>query len=483
MRIAAINLVMLGLLGACTTIPVDERAAIRQEINQKVDETLTALVNLDPAFQASIDESVGYFVSNVSATKIPVVGGGYGIGVLYDKKEGSRTYMNVSRFDFGAGLGATKFRVLILFDDLDVMERFRMGTWSAGFGAESNVGTRNAGVYSSVGDGYSIHFSSEAGASAVLTARVIRLSVNHDLTASGVSDLSVPNIGFVAVDDQGSDAPREWNHKLPFFAQKVIDEGYNLPLPYGVGFAYANVAQDMLLDELQVGINGTEKEPFEFVSFNNASAENDTIQFKADAWVFPFMNVFAIVGSVDGKAPMDVVLDGNGMLDQLGTDCSGVVTPPLCDVFQDTTITLPIVAPFAGNTYGLGTVLAGGWNNWFVTIPISVTYADMDGTETEGTALTVTPRFGRVLNMGRNGNLALFIGGNYLETDLTVTGQVSTPEGNLIIDYTIEQSNSDRWNALLGFNWDINRHLSWSAEYDGFVGSREAFISTIAWKF
>jgi hypothetical protein len=207
------------------------------------------------------------------------------------------------------------------------------------------------------------------------------------------------------------------------------------------------------------------------------------VQFKADAWLFPFMNVFALLGKIEGEAPMDIYLDGNGMLDQLGTDCSGIVTPPLCNLLGDQTFLLSIVSPFSGNTYGIGTVLAGGWNNWFVTIPITVTYADMDGTETEGTVLTVTPRFGRVINLGRKGNLALFAGGNYLESDLTVTGQVSTPDGQLVIDYTIDQSNTDRWNALLGFNWDINRRFSWSAEYDGFVGSRDAFITSVSWKF
>lgn len=136
-----------------------------------------------------------------------------------------------------------------------------------------------------------------------------------------------------------------------------------------------------------------------------------------------------------------------GILDELGTDCSGIITPPQCNLLQDRIIELNIVAPFSGNTYGLGTILAGGWNNWFVTVPMIITYADMDGTETEGTALTVTPRVGRVINMGRNGNLALFVGGNYLETDLTVTGQVGIDD-LLTIDYTIEQSNSDRFVSI-----------------------------------
>ena len=59
----------------------------------------------------------------------------------------------------------------------------------------------------------------------------------------------------------------------------------------------------------------------------------------------------------------------------------------------------------------------------------------------------------------------------------------ATPDGLLEIDYIIDQKNKDSWNALLGFNWDINKRLSWSLEYDGFIGSRDAFITSFSWKY
>ncbi len=474
---------VLFFLSACTAIPVDERAGIRDEINSGVDETLANMVDADPEFQKRIDVSVGYFVSRFSATKIPIVGAGYGIGVLYDKENDSQTYMNVTRTDIGAGLGSGKFRAIILFENSETLEEFRGGVWKFGVGADSAVSTSATGRSATSGDGYSVYFMSDSGATLTMSVRLVKLAVNDDLTDTGVSEMGIPNTGFTSVGDQDEHAPRVWNYNLPFMAQDVIDEGYDLPLPYGVGVVYANVVQDMLLTELQVGINGAEQEPFNFVSFDNAQAENDTLQLKFDTWVFPFMNVYAILGIIDGKAPVDVVLDGNESLDHLGIDCSAPgPTNPLCNRLQDQQVTLSIVAPFSGNTYGLGMTLAGGWNNWFVAIPIVVTYADMDGTSTDGTATTVTPRFGRAFNMGRKGNLSLFAGGNYLEADLTVEGQVSTPDGLLTIDYTVEQQNTDRWNALLGFNWDINKHLSWAAEYNGFTGSREAFITSVVWR-
>lgn len=474
---------VIFLLNACTTIPVDERAAIRDDINDGVDQTLASMVDADPEFQKRVDASVGYFVSRFSATKIPLVGAGYGIGILHDKESGSQTYMNVTRTDIGAGLGSGKFRAIILFEDSETLEEFRSGVWKFGVGADSVVSTSIAGTSATSGDGYSVYFMSDSGVALTMSVRLVKLAVNDDLTDTGVSEVGIPNTGFTSVDNQGDEAPRVWNYSLPFMAQAVIDEGYDLPLPYGVGVTYANVTQDMFLNGLQVGINGADKEPFDFVSFDNAQAKNDTLQLKFDTWLFPFMNVFALLGKIDGEAPLDVILDGNESLEHLGIDCSAPgPTPPLCNRLQDQEVTLSIVAPFSGNTYGLGMTLAGGWSNWFVAIPVALTYADMDGTQTDGTALSVTPRFGRAFNLGRKGNLSIFAGGNYLEADLTVDGQVSTPDGLLTIDYTVEQQNADRWNTLLGFNWDFNKHISLAAEYNGFTGSREAFITSIVWR-
>jgi hypothetical protein len=473
----------IGLLGACTTIPVGERAGLRQEINNKSDDTIMALVAQEPEQQRLVDSAVGYFSGSVSAVKGPVVGIGSGVGVLYDKKAGTRTYMNIKRFDFGVGLGAGNYRVLVLLQNRDVLEEFRSGVWKSAVGAESASGSEIAAAATDVEEDVSVHLISESGAVLTVSARVIRLSVNDDLTDTGVSEVSIPGTGFTVVDEQGADAPRVWDHKLPFFAQKVIDRGFDLPLPYGIGLTYVNIDQEMLLGALEVGINGREKEPFTFVSFDNASAQNQAVQLKLDAWLFPFMNVFGLLGKIDGEAPLDVVIDGNGMLAHLGISCTGPLPNPLCATLENQTATLDITAKFRGTSYGIGTVLAGAKNNWFVTVPLSFVYADMEGKGTDGISITVTPRVGRLINLGPNGNLALYTGGNYLQTELTVTGTVVTPNGGLVLDYTIEQKNRDSWNVVLGGNWDINKRWSWSAEYNGFVGSREAFITSVVRRF
>lgn len=474
----------LSLLGACTTIPVDERNQIRKEVNQAAVTTLAQMVADDPEIQNALDQAIGYAVASVSATKIPIVGGGYGLALLHDTENDTRTYINVSRIDLGAGIGAGRFRVLIIFKSREVMDSFRDGAWHTTTGAASVLNSETGSRFVSVGDGYTVHYATDKGVALAATARMVKTSVNEDLTNTGLSEVSFPNTGFKSVGEQGEDAPRVWEHKLPFFAQNVIDKGYDLPLPYGVGFTYANVDQLQLLDELQVGINGSEIIPYDFVSFENARSFSNSYSLKADAWILPFMNVYAMIGKLDGHAEIDIDLDGNGMLEHLDIKCEGFPPSPLCPLLEDKTFTLPLInANFDGTTYGFGTTFAAGWKGWFVALPFNFTYADMTDSETDGISYTVTPRFGKTLNLGRNGNLSLFVGGNYLNSDLTIDGTAETPDDLLTFDYIIDQQNKDKWNALIGFNWDINRRLSWSAEYNGFIGSRDAFITSVSWNF
>ena len=475
-------LMVVLLTGCATQIPRSERESVRQQIDSVAHETIDVLLAENPELESELEASSGYLAARLSATKIPVIGAGYGLGVLVDGDDGSRTYLNISGFDLGVGLGQANVRALVLVDDDETLESFRSGKWvsSAGsFSVSAEPGTSAVRT----GDAIKTYYLGESGAALAVTSRVVKLSVNEDLTDTGLSDISIPSIGS---DGEGSaqDAPRRWDRKLPFLAQRVIDLGYDLPLPFGVSLIYGNVEQDMLLDSLSVGLNGSDKQPFEFVSFENAVAKNDTVQLKLDAWLFPFMNVFGLVGKIDGEAPVDVLLDGNGMLDILGITCPS--PDPLCPFLTDRVITLPITAPFSGNTYGLGTVLAGGWNNWFVALPVSATYADMDTTETEGLAITATPRFGRLFNSERNGSFALFAGGNYLHAELDVSGTVFLPVpggDDLRVDYDIKQKNKDNWNLVVGGNWDITRRWSVALEYNGFIGSREALFGSASFRF
>jgi lipid-binding SYLF domain-containing protein len=478
------SLIVLLALQACTSIPVEQRSDKRAQLDKEAQETIARMVEQDPDIQQELDDAAGYFVSRISAANVAIIGGGQGIGVLVDNRSGDRTYLNVKRFDLGAGLGVRYYRVLLLIKNQEKLEDMRTGWTRRGVAGDLAAGSKGSQSTTQAGEGLSVHILSESGASIAATARMVRLSVNQDLTDTGLSEISIPNIGFGIEDGRTEPEKRWWDHKMPFMAQKVIDKGYDLPLPYGLKLIYVNVDQAQLLDNLYVGFNGSEQELLDdWVAFENARSKNDTVQAVFDTWVLPFMNVFGILGKIDGNAPMDVIVEGNGFLDQLGIDCSKPGNIVACNLLQDKEFTLPIDAAFEGNNYGIGINLAGGWNGYFVTIPITYVYADLEGKDTDGAVISASPRAGKIFNLKGKGNLALYIGGSYLDSELTVDGSVTVPGTDISLEYTIDQDNKDKWTAIVGANWDINRNWSLQAEYNGFVGSRETWMGSITWRF
>jgi hypothetical protein len=473
----------LALLGACTSIPVDKREDLRAEINRDAEETIALLMEQDPEFAEELEESAGYLTSRISSATVAVVGGARGIGVLVNKHTGDRTYLNFKRTDLGAGLGLMKFRFLVLAEDAEALENIPSQKYLGSLAADMSAGEKGTrSGYNSAG--YRIFTVSESGASVAATARLTKVSVNTDLTDTGISEVSIPNIRFETEDGREQIEQRTWDHKLPFMAQKVIDLGYDLPLPYGLKVLYSDIEQDQVLEGLQVGFSGGEKEPFEWVAFENAISFSETWQAIGDVWVLPFMNLFAFVGDVKGDVTLDVFLEGNGLLEQKGIDCSRPGNLVICRALQDQIIKLPIESVFSGTNYGAGFNLAGGWKGFFFTLPVSFSWVNMDTTEVEGGAIiSASPRAGHIFKMGNYGNLGLFVGAGYLDSDLTAYGSIAVPETDVTIDYTVEQSNTDKWNGIIGANWDITRRWSVMVEYNGFFGSRDSVFAAVGWRF
>ena len=111
------TILCLALLTACTAIPVEERASRRAEIDRQSEETIAMLTEKDPEFAEALEQSASYFTSRIASATLAVVGGGKGIGVLVDNQTGDRIYMDVKRLEFGAGLGARGYRLLLLAEN------------------------------------------------------------------------------------------------------------------------------------------------------------------------------------------------------------------------------------------------------------------------------------------------------------------------------------------------------------------------------
>lgn len=143
---------------------------------------------------------------------------------------------------------------------------------------------------------------------------------------------------------------------------------------------------------------------------------------------------------------------------------------------------------YEGTNFSLGITAAMGWDRFFLAIPATYVWTDVDIIDQTVTALNITPRIGMTGDMGNRGTVAVFLGATYMRTEVDIADQIvlDTPGGpagdTTLLSYEISQSNKDRWNYLLGFNWEMNRNWSVMLEA-GFGGSRENLIAGAAYRF
>jgi len=169
------ELFLAGALAACSSTPTGDPVTY-EELDAMGDATIARLLELQPDVREAIDASKGYLVLDMTMTKIPGVGGGGGLGVVVDKRDGSHSYIKVSQFEVGGGVGVRKFKVVVLFEDAALIDRVTAGSWYYNAGAEAGAGEQSAGTSAGerVGKGYRAYRLSEGSLVVAVTVRAAR---------------------------------------------------------------------------------------------------------------------------------------------------------------------------------------------------------------------------------------------------------------------------------------------------------------------
>jgi lipid-binding SYLF domain-containing protein len=185
MKITFLSLLLLFAgVTACSTMTAAEKQQKRNALNQMAETTVTALSEKSPEILTKIKNGLAYAVANMKLTKVPIVGAGGGEGVFIDNDTQLHTYFTVSRFDVGGGWGARSYKILLIVESQQVYDRMKDGTWEFQAGAEASAGSVSAEGSSSdlVNKGFSTYVLSDGGASATVTARMIHIKINRELT-------------------------------------------------------------------------------------------------------------------------------------------------------------------------------------------------------------------------------------------------------------------------------------------------------------
>jgi hypothetical protein len=279
-----------------------------------------------------------------------------------------------------------------------------------------------------------------------------------------------------------------WEHDLPFLAQRVIDKGFNLPLPYGASLIFFHQNQGLSLDSLSVAFSDTAPlKEVDFIDFSGMTVDNTSWQAKFDAWILPFLNAFITVGTVKGTGTVPISI--------ANADLYNFFTPGICPGggggpgFCDGYITATAPIDYNGFNYGVGLLLATAYNDWFFAAPITYVITNVNVSDDDIRATSFIPRIGYNLRTARSGKFGFYLGANYLDTVISLTGHYSLPLANdpnvgqvVNVRYDLSQHPLDKWNTLVGINWELSNIWSIILEV-GFAKNKENQTVNFSYRF
>ena len=230
----------------------------------------------------------------------------------------------------------------------------------------------------------------------------------------------------------------------------VPDGGHQLPMPWGLGLTLYSQNQPYDIVTLEVPLAGLDIGAAEGLEIQNTT---DSYHLKFDYWLFPFLNVYLMGGSIEGTT--NVKLSGV----DLGL--------PL--VLND------IKIDYSGFMYGAGATLAVGGSKWFATLTYESTWTDLDVTTSSVQGQVTTPTVGLVFK-----GAAVYVGAMYQQAEETHEGVFDMPYLGEVPFYA-ELHQAEPWNYFVGMRAGISKH--WDLNFKGGFGKRKSALATLEYRF
>jgi hypothetical protein len=284
----------------------------------------------------------------------------------------------------------------------------------------------------------------------------------------GVSLLGVCSAAPAEAEDANQPKPH-WSH-LPVWGVEAEARGHQIPLPFGVGVNYYREEQPFNIKDLQVSRGGAPVSVNEFLQLETVNTTQHNGIMRVDAWLFPFLNVYGLVGYTSGEM-------------------QGKVALPEIPVLGISAQELPLNIGYEGPTCGGGT-LAGsvkisdaGALTLFVVADANYTITDLSFTDdrlftdTKAEAFVFSARLGLRRKMSEKLHLAFWAGTMFQSVSEFLVGR-STDQS---FAFLVVQDPVAPWNALVGGRLEVGRH--WDVLVEGGLGTRTSIMGGLTFRF
>jgi hypothetical protein len=262
---------------------------------------------------------------------------------------------------------------------------------------------------------------------------------------------------------------------LPFLGKAATKMGFKLPRPIGVDvFIYAH-DQQMDFTALQVGFDGGEMINLEnLFALQESTVSQSTYMTlaKADVWIFPFLNVMAIVGG--GQNRLDGELEINEDLRDFINGLPGFIVD-----IPNIPNAIPIKTDITSEVYGGGLTLAGGINNFNLSVNYQLMFTKIVEANTTNMVNVVTPMLGYMTPFGVN----FMVGGQGQFYNTKISGFIELTDKDEKmhkLDYQVDFE-PIQWNAILGLYKNFAKH--WEMSFQAGFGQRTSITAIFGYRF
>lgn len=300
----------------------------------------------------------------------------------------------------------------------------------------------------------------------------------------------------------------KYDNIFPIWGQKAYEKGFDIPYPTGFMLNYMYIKQGLIIDNLRLGIQTDNLDipltGVDFVKFGDNFNTAKTTIFRPDVWIFPFLNVYGLLGTgstkteVNLKFPIEMksIVEQNVRTTGLGFTAAGGLGPVWLALDYNITWNKPelLDAPVKVNTFGVR--LGHNFVNktkphrniglWIGAMKVSLgsntvgelKLKDALPPETWDRADQIVATYNDWYD-----NTATF--SQKIIADQTLgplVNAIDNADGEAIIRYGIDKRAKQEWNGLIGGQYQPNKNWMFRTEW-GFIGDRKSLLLSVNWRF
>lgn len=293
----------------------------------------------------------------------------------------------------------------------------------------------------------------------------------------------------------------DYPYALPIFGKQAYKRGYDLSLAWGISGIYFAQTQEIVIDQTLIGINGSEMVDISrFIRFGPTIAKTNAYTIRPDVWLFPFLNLYAILGGGTTETTVN-------LLDPIG---------------------LNTTQRFSVSSYGIGITAAGAIGPLWVAWDNNYNFADIEVVVEPVPAFNSSLRVGHTIMDASNPqrSLSVWCGLFYQVIQNDTEGSIPVPDifpglgdgnvvailrdwaetlppaqriivnqvideietlaeggtGDAIIDYKLDKRVSAPFNLIVGAQYQFNKKFILRTEL-GVFGKRSQFLLNFNYRF